>query len=53
MLHIVCMETGVTDMTAKEKEMIAMRFLAEGNRAVYDAIIASLTDEELLELLEE
>lgn len=39
-------------MTAREKIEIAERFKAEGNETVYNAIIETLTDEELLELLE-
>ena len=38
-------------MTANEKYEIALKFQAEGNEAVYKAIIDSLTADELLELL--
>lgn len=39
-------------MTATEKFEIANKFLEEGNEAVYEAIMKSLTSDELLELLE-
>lgn len=40
-------------MTANEKHEIAYRFKQEGNEAVYEAIINTLTNDELLELLTE
>lgn len=39
-------------MTAQEKFDIANKFLEEGNKFVYDAIMQTLTDDDLLELLE-
>ena len=39
-------------MTASQKFEIALKFQAEGNEAVYEAIVNSLTADELLELLE-
>jgi len=39
-------------MTAQEKFEIALKFQNEGNEAVYNAIMDTLTADELLELLE-
>lgn len=38
-------------MTANEKLEIAYKFKAEGNEKVFEAIMDSFTDDELLELL--
>ena len=38
-------------MTAFEKIEIANKFNANGDKAIYDAIIDTLTDSELLEVL--
>lgn len=39
-------------MTAAQKYEIALKFQAEGNESVYDAIMNTLSADELLELLE-
>ncbi len=39
-------------MTAQQKYEVALKFQAEGNEAVYEAIMATMSDDELLELLE-
>lgn len=38
-------------MTASQKYEIALQFQAEGNEAVYQAIVNSLSADEVLELL--
>lgn len=40
-------------MSAQQKYEIALKFQNEGNEVVYQAIMETLTDEELLELLVE